>query len=238
MGKKVKSFNIICIIPARGGSKGIPNKNIIDFCGKRLLQWTIEQAKASQYINDVYVTSDSVEIRDIATDLNCYPIRRPMDISGDTNSSESALIHALSKIKIGQGGFVPDIVVFLQATSPLRTTKDIDNAIKTFIKGGFDSLFSACVMEDILIWDKSKFNKKLFSVSYNYTNRQRRQDIKNRYVENGSIYIFKPEILIKNNNRLGGKIGMYVMDKWKMHEIDDYDSLSICEHLMKTKILK
>ena len=232
----MKKQNIICIIPARGGSKGIPNKNIIDFCGKPLLQWTIEQAKSSKYINEVYVTSDSVEIRDIATDLNCYPIRRPMDISGDTNSSESALIHALSKIKIVQGGFVPDIVVFLQATSPLRT--DIDNAIETFIIGGYDSLFSACEIEDFLLWEKNHKEGKLQSINYDYKSRKRRQDIETQYVENGSIYIFKPEILIKNNNRLGGKIGMYVMDKWKMHEIDDYDSLSICEHLMKTKILK
>ena len=229
-------MKIICIIPARGGSKGIPNKNIIDFCGKPLLQWTIEQAKSSKYINEVYVTSDSVEIRDIATDLNCYPIRRPMDISGDTNSSESALIHALSKIKIVQGGFVPDIVVFLQATSPLRT--DIDNAIETFIIGGYDSLFSACEIEDFLIWEKNNETGELQSINYDYKNRQRRQDIQKRYVENGSIYIFKPEVLLKHNNRLGGKIGMYVMDKWKMHEIDDYDSLSICKHLMKTKILK
>lgn len=226
-------MKILCIIPARGGSKGIPKKNLIDFCGKPLLQWTIEQAKDSKLISSILVSSNNKEILELAMKCSTGWVVRPERISNDVATSEAALEHAINIF----AGYKPDLIVFLQATSPLRTSQDIDNAINELIKNDYDSLFSACEIEDFLIWEKY-MDGQLHSVNYDYKSRQRRQEIEKKYVENGSIYVFKPEILLKHNNRLGGKIGMYIMDKWKMHEIDDYESLELCEFLMNKKILE
>lgn len=129
-------MDIACIIPARGGSKRIPQKNIMDFCGKPLIAWSIEQAKASQYIRDVYVSSDDDEILKVSTEYGAIKIKRPQELAIDSALSEPTLIHALDNM----GN--PDVVVFLQATSPVRETEDIDGAIRRFIATGVDSLFS------------------------------------------------------------------------------------------------
>jgi len=129
-------MNIACIIPARGGSKRIPRKNVMEFCGKPLIAWSIEQAKASQYIEDVYVSSDDDEILKVATEYGAIKIKRPRELATDSSLSEPALIHALGNMDN------PDVVVFLQATSPVRGENDIDDAITQFITREVDSLFS------------------------------------------------------------------------------------------------
>jgi N-acylneuraminate cytidylyltransferase len=161
-----KRKSIIAIIPARGGSKAIPNKNIINFCSKPLLAWTIEQAFKSKYIDDVYVTTDSNLIKEVSRKYGAKVIYRPKKLATAKSSSEKALVHAIKKIE----NFVPiDIVVFLQATSPLRENQDIDNAIKLFILNKADSLFSATVLEDFCTWELS--NGRPQSITYDYKNR-------------------------------------------------------------------
>ncbi len=228
--------NIVCIIPARGGSKGIPRKNLLNLAGKPLIAWSIEQATASKYLQEmVYVTSDCDEILDVSAEYGANIIRRPVDISGDFSASESALVHALSEM--GKTVKNIDLVVFLQATSPLRETKDIDNAIENVLDGGYDSLFSASELHDFFIWSyEGEGNPK--SLNYDYRNRKRRQDVKKQYVENGSIYVLKPEILSKYGNRLGGRIGISIMDTWKVHEIDNMENVELCEFYLRNKILK
>ena len=129
-------MNIVCIIPARGGSRRVPRKNIMEFCGKPLIAWSIEQAKASQHIKDVYVSSDDDEILRISAEYGAIKIKRPQELATDSSLSEPTLIHALGNM----GN--PDVVVFLQATSPVRETEDIDGAMRRFIATGVDSLFS------------------------------------------------------------------------------------------------
>jgi N-acylneuraminate cytidylyltransferase len=222
-------MKILCIIPARGGSKGIPKKNIIPFADKSLIGHTITQSLNSKYITDVVVSSDCDEILNVSKTYGAKTIIRPDDISTDTSTSESALLHTIESI----GGDY-DYVVFLQATSPLRTTQDIDNCIKTTIEGEYDSLFSASILEDMLIWKSNGDN--LMSVNYDYKNRKRRQDSETQYVENGSIYVFKKEGFIDNNNRLFGKIGLSLMESWKMFEIDSMEDLELCEIIFENKL--
>lgn len=225
-------MNIACIIPARGGSKGIPKKNIIDFCGKPLIAHSIIQSKKSKYIKEVYVSSDSEEILKISEDFGAKPIKRPDEISLDNSSSEESIKHAINEIlKIEKY----DCIVFLQATSPIRETKDIDNAIEKLINGNFDSVFSSCELEDFLIW--KKVNGGLESLNYDYKNRKRRQDSEKQFVENGSVYCFKIEGFIENNNRLFGKIGNSIMENWKMFEIDSIEDLDLCSYIFEKKIL-
>lgn len=218
---------VVAIIPARGGSKGIPGKNIINFSGHPLLSWTIGQVKNSKFINEVYVSSDSDEILSVAKGYGAKAIKRPAEISDDMATSESCLLHFLEQVDD------VDIILFLQATSPLRETKDIDNAINKFIEGDYDSMFSATELEDFFIWTVD--NDEVESYNYDYKNRKRRQDISGQIVENGSFYLFKPEVLYNFSNRLGGKIGFSLMEGWKIHEIDNKEDLMLCEYIFKQK---
>lgn len=165
--------NIIAIIPARGGSKSIPKKNIIDFCGKPLIAWSIEQALGSKYIGKVYVTTDDKEISEVSRRFGATIIQRPIELATDMSSSEDALFHAISEIEMQT---TIDAVVFLQATSPLRENQDIDNAMELFLREKVDSLFSAAVLEDFCIWENTGAGMR--SVTFDYKNRGRRQDRK------------------------------------------------------------
>ncbi|MFZ3058098.1 MAG: acylneuraminate cytidylyltransferase, partial [Candidatus Methanoperedens sp.] len=214
------------IIPARGGSKGITNKNIMDFCGKPLLAWSILQANQAKTVNAVYVTSDDETIMRVAEDFGAIPIKRPDELSTDTATSEAALLHALDHIEKQRTKKI-DLVVFLQATSPLRESEDIDGAIQKLIDENADSLFSSARLEDFFIWQETEEGLK--SLNFDYTRRLRRQDVKPQYVENGSIYLFKPHVLRTTNNRIGGCIATYEMDFWKTWEIDSLEDKTLCE---------
>ena len=234
--KKMKNnFNIVAIIPARGGSKGIPRKNLVDFCGRPLLFWTIYQALNSKYIKKVFVSSDDEEILNISKKFEANIVKRPKDLALDISSSEEALLHAIDYIEISHKEKI-DVVVFLQATSPVRTSEDINDAVRFFVSQKADSLFSAALLEDFCIWE-IKGNKSR-SISYDYKNRKGRKDRFPYYLENGSIYIFKPDIIKRYKNRLGGKIIVYPMPFWKSCEIDKEEDLEICEYFMKKKILR
>jgi CMP-N,N'-diacetyllegionaminic acid synthase len=226
---------IIAIIPARGGSKGIPKKNIIDFCGKPLLAWTIEDALKSKYIHKVFVSTDDKEIADVGEKYGAQIIWRPAEFASDIASSESVLKHAISTIGIDQISYV----VFLQVTAPLRETSDIDLGIETIKKEHSDSLFSGAYVGDFYIW-KRGLDGVLSSINYDSVNRMRRQDFEaaygKHYVENGSFYIFKPENILKYNNRLYGKISISFMDLWKSFEIDDFHGLEFCRTLFQIKL--
>ena len=216
-------MKIVSIIPARGGSKSIPRKNIVDFAGKPLMLWTIEQAKASKLTSDIYVTSDSKEILEIADAAGVKTIIRPPELSTDIATSESALLHVLNQIEEA-----PEYIVFLQATAPLRKSNDIDNSISLLMDDAADSLLSATKAYDY-IWKESEGT--ISSLNFDFLQRKRRQDMKPLYYENGSIYVFKPDILKKYRNRLGGKISIYYMDPWQMVDINDNDDLEWAEWL-------
>jgi CMP-N,N'-diacetyllegionaminic acid synthase len=221
---------IICLIPARGGSKGIPMKNIVPIAGKPLVAWSIERALRSPSVGgNVYVSSDDPQILNIAKKHGARSIQRPAEISGDTASSESALLHAICEIEKELG--IIDYVVFLQATSPIRGPDDIENAVQKIKKENADSLLSVQTLKDYFIWDIE--DGKAVSKNFDYKNRKRRQDIPPTYLENGSIYVFKPEILRRLGNRLGGKIALYEMDKIHSQQIDDQEELELCEYLLQ-----
>jgi CMP-N,N'-diacetyllegionaminic acid synthase len=222
------------IILARGGSKGIPKKNIIDFAGKPLISWTIEQCLSSNSVSDVWVSSDDQQILDVAKLYGAKLIQRPDNISDDSASSESGWLHAINFLR--DKGISPDVVLAPQVTSPLRKASDIDNAIGKFIEYDLDSMFSASVTDDLYFWKES--GGTIESINYNYKNRKRRQDFKEQIIENGSFYLFKPEILQKEDNRFGGKIGYSKMEFWQMFEIDNIDDIRMCSALMKEFLIK
>ena len=222
-------MKIVSIILARGGSKGIPQKNIIDFCGKPLLAWTIEHS-LNGGVDSVYVSSDSDEILDVGENYGARSIKRPKEISGDEATSESGWLHALDIIESESGSI--DWIFAPQVTSPIRSPDDVSSVLKLTELEEFDSIFSVAKIEDYFIWSRGE-NNKLKSLNYDYKNRKRRQEIDISYLENGSFFLFKPEILRTYNNRLGGKISIFQMDKHKMFQIDNKEDLKLCEAIMR-----
>ncbi len=220
------------IIPARAGSKGIKGKNIIDFCGKPLISWSIIQAINSNRVSNVYVSTDGKEIASVSEEYGARIIWRPKELATDTASSENAIIHAIGEIEKNEKF---ESLVFLQATSPLRRKYDIDEALRLYEKEEDDSLFSMSVLDDYCLWRKE--NGELISYSYDYKNRGRRQEREPLFLENGSIYVFSKGLFLKNKNRLGGKIGMYEMPFECSYEIDSKKDIRICEFFMD-KIIK
>lgn len=221
---------ILTIIPARGGSKGIPRKNLRPLAGKPLLAHSIVQAKRTPSVTQVLVSTDDEEIATVARSWGAEALMRPSEISGDTASSESALLHALDYIKENEGS-EPDMVVFLQATSPCRGEGEIQNAIGTMLQENADSLLSVGPMHGF-VWRVG--NKgSVHSFSYDFLNRPRRQDAPEDLIENGSIYIFKPWVLRKFNNRLGGKIAIHRMSALDSFQIDESGDFELIELLMR-----
>jgi N-acylneuraminate cytidylyltransferase len=225
---------IAAMIPARGGSKGIKDKNLIELCGKPLLAWSIEHARVCPEVDAVFVTSDSERILEVARAHGAGAIVRPVALATDTASSEDALLHALDEIEPEAGAI--ELVVFLQATSPLRKPGDISAAIAAVRSQNADSHFSAVRMEDVCLW-KALNGNPIDSVTYDYRQRGRRQDRQPYLLENGSIYVFRPEVLRRERNRLGGRIVVSTMEPWQAFEIDSIEDLPLCEYYMQRHLL-
>ncbi len=217
----------IAIIPARGGSKGVPRKNVRLLAGKPLIAHSIEDAQESSFVDQVYVSTDNPEIATISVEYGAKIIERPAELANDTASSESALIHGLQALE--KQNINPDLLVFLQCTSPIRTGVEIDQAIAKLKAEEADSLVSVSPSHRFL-WEE--VNGIAHSINYDYRHRPRRQDMNPQYVENGSIYVFKPWVLKENQNRLGGKIALYVMSEMAAVEIDSEDDFKMIDFLM------
>lgn len=219
---------VCALIPARGGSKGVPRKNIRRVAGRPLLVHSIEAAREAPSVDRVVVSTDDDEIAAVAEQHGAEALRRPAEISGDTASSESALLHALDVLRDADG-YEPGLVVLLQATSPLRRPGDVQNAIDLLRAEDADSLFSA-FRPSPFIWQVE--GGRVVPVNYDPTRRPRRQDRTDHVLlENGSIYVFKPDVLRATGSRLGGKIVAYEMDALHSFEIDEPSDLALIEAL-------
>lgn len=223
------------IILARAGSKGITNKNLIDFCGKPLLGWTIEQCMNATSIEKTWVSSDGDDILNFSRNLGCSTILRPKELASDTSSSEDGWLHAIEEIE--KEGRKINTIIAPQPTSPLRKPDDFNLGLKKFFDNDFDSLFSCSVVEDLFFWEKDS-NNFLRSINYDYKNRKLRQQNPTQYIENGSFYIFNVDMIRTKKNRFGDKIGFSTMEFWQTFEIDDLDDLRLCSAIMKQFLMK
>ena len=220
------TLKVLAVIPARGGSKGIPRKNLQVVAGRPLIVHSIQHALGAPSVERVVVSTDDESIRRVAAEAGAEVITRPSEIAGDTAASEDALLHVLDTLR--EGGYEPDIVVFLQPTSPLRSASDVEEAVQTLIREGADSLMSATPLE-AFVWRREKGELK--SVTYDYRSRPRRQDIPEHFIENGSIYVFKPWVLREKRNRFGGKIAVYPMSFLQTLQVDEPRDLEIADKL-------
>jgi N-acylneuraminate cytidylyltransferase len=200
----------IALIPLRGGSKSIPRKNIKLLFGKPLTAWVLEAAAGCTAIDNVYVSTDSKEIADIVLGLGLrvQVIMRPAEYSTDEASTESVLLHFMRQVDF-------DVLVSIQATSPLLTSRDLDRAFVQFKDQQLDSMLSAVRTKRFFWHDDAT------PINYDPLRRPRRQDFPGTLMENGAFYISRRDILQSYQCRLGGKVGIYEMDESTAVEIDE-----------------
>lgn len=221
---------ILTIIPARGGSKGMPRKNVLPLAGKPLIAHTVEHSLSALNITRTVVSTDDDEIAKVAQKHGAEIVHRPAEIAGDTASSESALLHTLDVLADDED-YRPDAICFLQCTSPIRTAKDVDSAVLLWQTEEADSLVSVTPWHG-LNWIMGDNGPQ--SATFDYRSRPRRQDLREEYRENGSIFIFKPWVLRETGNRLGGKIVLFEMDPLSAVETDTPDGFDLSECILKT----
>ena len=224
----------VAFIPVRGGSKSIPLKNIKPICGKPLVYWTIKATCNCNYIDKVYVATDSVKIKETIesftneSENNSFSkvvvIDRSPESATDKASTEYAMLEFASKYEF-------DNIVLVQATSPLLQTSDLDRGFEAFQKTGTDSVISV-VRQKRFLWAYDK-EENAYPLNYDVFNRPRRQDFAGYLVENGAFYISKRNDLIKYKNRVSGNIKAVEMNEDSFFEVDDPSDWIIIEDLMK-----
>ena len=210
---------IFALIPARGGSKGIPKKNLRNLNDAPLIAYNIDAARRS-IVDEVYVSTDCKEIAHTAVEYGAKVVMRPSNLAQDTSSSEDVLIHFANLLEF-------DILVFLQCTSPLTNPDDINSAIK--LMESYDSIVSVCKDHGGWLCGGFRWTEYLsqaIPVDYDLLSpRPRRQDMKTYYRENGAIYVTTKEGLLKSKNRLNGRVGLYEMPRQRSFEIDELEDL-------------
>ncbi len=200
---------IIGLIPARGGSKGVPNKNIKMICGKPLIVWTIEKAKRSRLLDKVIVSTDSDAIAEIAQKAGAEILKRPDYLATDTASTQDVMVHALQC-------FPADTLVLLQPTSPCRSEGLIDECILEFQQQDYDSLATGWIC------DYKEYGKNTLP----------RQQINGFFYDDGNVYVIKAENILKGD-RYGTRIRHKIISRYENAEIDDEYDFWLLEQILK-----
>ncbi len=209
----LKNNKLIGFIPARGGSKGVPRKNVLVVGGYPLIARSILSLFAAG-LETVWVSTDDPEIKSISLKYGAKVLDRPRYLSGDLVSTEAVVAHFFQNVMCNQ-------IILVQTTSPLLNAQDIYSGIVKFFLGGYDSLFSAVKENDILFW-----NSKLKPVNYNPKKRGTRQTRKEYVlIESGGFFIFTKQIFKKEHCRLGGKIGFSLVPFWRSFQLDTKQDL-------------
>lgn len=224
---------MIAIIPARGGSKGLPGKNIKPLNGKPLIVYTIEAALASDYISEVILTTDSDEIASVAQKAGAtIPFMRPAELAGDKSKAIDVYIYTIERLKKEKAIEVHDFIV-LQPTSPLRLKEDIDASIQLFRQKKADSVISVTEASHPPVWAK-KINSKGILTDYfpEYSTNINRQEIEPAYMPNGAIFIFKYSLLKDKYRYYFSRTYPYIMPAERSVDIDSQLDFDFAEFLL------
>jgi len=228
----------LAIIPARGGSKGLPRKNIRSLLGKPLIAWTIEQALKSKYLDEVIVSTEDKEISEIAKKFGAkIPFLRPIELAQDDTPTFDVIKHAVEFYKENLNKEF-DYIVLLEPTSPLRDREDIDKAIAKIAESEeiYDSLVSLgkVHLEHPSIMKLIKGNYVIpYSQDKNFTRRQELDDV---YFPYGVVYISKTDKLMRYKTFYQDRTGFYLIERWQCYEIDDIYDFICVEAIIKEKL--
>ena len=220
-------MSVIALIPARGGSKSIPEKNIKYFCGKPLIYWNLHELQKSE-VDEIVVATDSDNIKLVVESFKFSKVKvydRNSENSQDTSSTESVMIEYINSSDLSGS----DTFMLVQATSPFTQTSNFNEGLELF--NNHDSILSCCISK------KFTWKEDGQALNYDIYNRPRRQDYKGDLIENGAFYISSVSDIKETGNRISGKIGIYQMPEYTCTEIDEIEDWIVAESLMKRFIL-
>jgi N-acylneuraminate cytidylyltransferase len=225
----IDGLSVLAFVPARGGSKGLPGKNIIDLGGRPLIAWTLAAAEQSRYVDRCVVSTDDNGIAEVArAHGGDVPFLRPAELAGDSAATFDALAHTLSLLP----SF--DIVVTLQPTSPLRIAADIDGALETMLTQDAPSCVSVTEPGKSPYWSyRVDDNNRLVPLLGPEFKRQRRQDLPTAYVLNGAVYATRTDWLLEQRGSLGEGTVAYVMPASRSLDIDSQFDLDLAQFLVQ-----
>jgi CMP-N,N'-diacetyllegionaminic acid synthase len=223
--------DIVCIIPARSGSKGIPGKNLVDFAGQPLLAWSIMAAKNSGAVDRVIVSTDDAAMAAVAREAGAEtPFLRPPELARDDVHSVHVVLHALDWLE-SSGADLPRGVMMLLPTSPLRTAQDVHLAVSMFLEQDAVSVVSVCDLGKYMTNLRNLNGDRLEYVAPEVDRNAQRQGMKMLYGVNGSIFLAKPELLRKHGTfHMEGALG-YVMDPLRSIDINSPEDLLLAHRL-------
>ncbi len=228
-------MEVLAIVPARGGSKGIPNKNIKDLNGHPLIYYSIKAGQESKYVTRTVLSTEDAKIKEIAQNCcNCEVIDRPKELAQDETKTIPVLVQVCDELKLREK-YVPDVVVLLQPTTPLRDSKQLDEAFELFLNNDCDSVFAAkCIGTTHAMWRQNPKSKE-YEGLYDYRHRPRRQDEHLHYPlykETGSIYIIKTDVMREVYDFVGKKPLVYESESIDIDAPEDFEKI---EEIMKDK---
>ncbi|KOP77735.1 acylneuraminate cytidylyltransferase [Lysinibacillus sp. FJAT-14745] len=219
---------ILAVIPARGGSKGVPRKNIRELNGKPLIAWTIEEAKKSKYITRTILSSEDDEIIEVAKEYECdVPFVRPIELAQDNTPGIDPILHAIEQCP----GY--DYVMLLQPTSPLRTVEDIDGCIEFMLHQQAKFCVSVTEPDKSPYWMYNLIDGKMQPIINNEQTATRRQDLPIVYALNGAIYVGQIKFLKEEKSFITKETKAYVMKKENSFDIDTMFDFEICDFLIR-----
>jgi CMP-N,N'-diacetyllegionaminic acid synthase len=213
----IQGKSLLGIVPARGGSKGVDRKNIINIHRKPLIAWTIEAAKASKYLDNLILSSDDDEIISIALKLGCHvPFKRPDRLATDECGISEVLVHAINNVEHEY-----DYIVLLQPTSPLRSAEDIDGCIECCVNNGAPTCVSIVEANKSPYWMYTvNENSSITPILTSPKNDIRRQELPEVYILNGAVYVSEVNYFLENRMLVDSKTIGYVMPKSRSLDID------------------
>ena len=226
-------MEVIAVIPARGGSKGIPGKNTISICGKPLIAWTIEAAQRVAEIDRIIVSTDDAEIRRVANLYGAEVVNRPGNLSHDTAASEMALLHVLEHLENTEN-YSPDVVLFLQCTSPLTLPEDIQGTLEVLVRENADCVLTVTASHHFL-WRADEDSGSLVGVNHDLKQRQMRQGRTAEFIETGAVYALRAPGFRKAQHRFFGKLAKYSVPKTRLLEIDDPVDLELARLILSDR---
>lgn len=222
----------VAIIPARGGSKGLPRKNVKPLLGRPLIAYAVEAARAARAVRRTIVSTDDEEIARTAAEYGAEIVRRPAELAGDEASSEAALLHALDQLRAGEDRR-PELTVFMQCTSPLTLPEDVDGTVRALLEEGADTAFSAVPFHHF-IWRRAAGGDAV-GVNHNKRERRRRQDREPEYLENGAVYVMRTAGFLRARHRFFGKTTVFEMPVERCLEIDEQADFTAAEQKLAAR---
>ncbi|MCF8095437.1 MAG: acylneuraminate cytidylyltransferase family protein [Desulfobacteraceae bacterium] len=227
MGKK-----IIAVVPARSGSKGLPNKNLMKLKGKSLVQRAVEAGLGSRHIEKVLISTDDPQIAEEAVEKGAWcPFLRPKELAADDSPAVETYIHIINKLKEGFD-ISFDALCILQPTSPLRQVRDVDAAIKLFFEKNADSVVSYCKAAHPLQWHRYVDANLVLREVFNDPRVKNRQEYSDTYLPNGAVFVFRPGIILKRLYYTENSYA-YLMPKERSIDIDDWSDFKCAEALVE-----